>query len=189
VISTPPAGSKLSIVREGVDEILRVPHSPKGVMPFFIAAFMVFWLGGWVMGFKSATTQLMSKPDNLFLVFWLAGWTLGGAFAIVFLYRILRPSVAESFMLRAGGVIHDSGIPPFKMSFTYANQKDIWNSVFQKRRIRELTFADLRTLKLRETENGNRLTIDKGNERLELAVAATEIEREWVHAYLSKRYS
>lgn len=187
--SQPPAGSKIMIVREGPEEVLRVPQSRKGVMPYLVSAFLIFWLGGWILGFKSATSQLMTEPDNVFLVFWLAGWTLGGAFALYFLYINLRPTVAESFKLRLGGVDYDSGVAPFKMSFNYTNQTDIWKSIFQKRMRKEFSAADLRTLKLRETEAGNRLTIDKGSDRIDLAKSASEIEREWLYGYLSKRYS
>jgi hypothetical protein len=189
VSSQPPSGSKITIAREGADEVLRVPQPRKGVMPYFVSAFLVFWLGGWVMGFKSATSQLMTKPDNMFLVFWLAGWTVGGAFALYFLYLNLRPTVAESLTFHSGGVDYDSGVAPFQMSFTYTNQKDMWKSLFQKRMRKEFSASDLHTLKLRETESGNRLTIDKDSERIDLAKSASEIEREWLYGYLSTRYS
>ena len=67
--SIPPAGSAITISRQNPDEVLCVPHSRKGVMQYFIAAFIVFWFGGWVMGFKSAAGQLMTEQDNMFLVF------------------------------------------------------------------------------------------------------------------------
>jgi hypothetical protein len=188
--SAPPVASRVIITREGPDEILRVPQSRKGVLPYLMAAFIIFWLGGWVMGFKSAATQLITKQGNdLFLAFWLAAWTVGGLFAVLFLFRILRPSLPETITLRAGGVLYDSRVPPFQMSFNYMNQKDMWKSLFQKRVVKELTANDLRSLKLRETETGNRLTVDKDSIRMDLATAATEIEREWLHAFLSKRYS
>lgn len=187
--SQPPSGSRITIVREGPDEVLRVPQPKKGLMPYFVSAFLIFWLGGWAMGFKSATSQLMTKPDNMFLVFWLAGWTIGGAFALYFPYINLRPSVAESFAFRSGGVGYDSGFAPVQMSFNYTSQKDAWKSLLQKRLRKEFTPSDLHTLKLRETDAGNRLTIDKDGERLDLAKAASEIEREWLYGYLSKRYS
>jgi hypothetical protein len=75
------------------------------------------------------------------------------------------------------------------MSFNYMNQRDVWKSLFRKRLIKEFTGSDLRTLKLRETDAGNRLTIDMDSERLDLAKSASEIEREWLYGYLSQRYS
>jgi len=187
--SQPPSGSKITILREGTDEILCVPQPKKGVMPYFVSFFLIFWLGGWLMGFMSATSQLKTEPGNMFLVFWLAGWTLGGVFAIYFLYLSVRPAVAESFTLRSGSVHYDSGVAPFQVSFNVTNQKDVWKSLFQKRVRTDFVTSDLRTLKLRETDVGNRLTIDKDSERVELAKSVSEVEREWLHGYLSKRYS
>jgi hypothetical protein len=48
---------------------------------------------------------------------------------------------------------------------------------------------DLASLRLRETNDGNRLTVDAGALRLELAQSAGEIEREWLYHLLVKRYS
>ena len=36
---------------------------------------------------------------------------------------------------------------------------------------------------------GNRLTEDAGAQRLDLAGAATEVEREWLYRLLAKRYA
>jgi hypothetical protein len=188
--SQPPTGSKITLTREGVDEILRIAQPSKGVVQYFAAAFMIFWLGGWFMGFKSASAELMeSHGGNTFLAFWLAAWTVGGISAVFFLYRMLMPAVPESFILRSNSAIYDSGVASFQMSFGYEMQKDFWKQLRGKRLIADLTINDLRTLKLRETDSGNRLTIDKDSERFEIASRASEIEREWLHAYLSSRYS
>lgn len=188
-MTTPPVGSRIALLREGAAEVLRIPQKPKSLMAYFIAAFLLFWLGGWTMGFRTAAVQVMNKSDNAFLFFWLAGWTLGGVFVLYFLYRILRPSVPESFTLRSGGVRHDSGVSPFRMPFNYMSQRDMWKILLGKRVITEFTTAELRTLKLRETDSGNRLTIDKNSERVELGIAASEVEREWLFGHLSNHYS
>jgi hypothetical protein len=47
----------------------------------------------------------------------------------------------------------------------------------------------LQTLRLRETETGNRLTVDLGAQRLELASQASEVEREWLARLLARRYA
>jgi hypothetical protein len=43
-------------------------------------------------------------------------------------------------------------------------------------------------LRLRETEGGNRLTVDLGAQRIDLASQASEVEREWLARLLTKRY-
>ena len=40
----------------------------------------------------------------------------------------------------------------------------------------------------RELSEGNRLTLDHGNERYELAIAATEPEREWLYNLIRSQY-
>jgi hypothetical protein len=47
----------------------------------------------------------------------------------------------------------------------------------------------LQSLHLRETDSGNRLTVDAGATRLDIAQNANEIEREWLYQSLTKRYS
>ena len=71
-----------------------------------------------------------------------------------------------------------------KMEFGMRSQKEYWRSIFPKRKRIEFIPSDLKTMKLRETDSGNRLTIDKGSERIEIAMAATEIEKEWLFHYL-----
>ncbi len=51
-------------------------------------------------------------------------------------------------------------------------------TLFQKRAKTEFDLSDLKTLRLRELDSGNRLTIDQGNGRYDLAAAASEPERE-----------
>jgi hypothetical protein len=152
--------------------------------------FLLFWLGGWAFGFKSASSQLMSGKGNLFIVFWLGGWTVGGILAALTAYRTLRPTVPETLQLKRGSVAYDSGIPPLEFN-TYQRRtstRDYWNSLLSRRNRADLNRLQLQTLRLRETESGNRLTIDIDARRIELASQAGEVEREWLARLLSKRY-
>jgi hypothetical protein len=53
----------------------------------------------------------------------------------------------------------------------------------------ELDRRNLQSLRLRETNDGNRLTVDVDALRLDIAHSASEIEREWLYQLLMKRYS
>jgi uncharacterized protein YeaO (DUF488 family) len=64
-----------------------------------------------------------------------------------------------------------------------------WKSIFSKRFRTELGRQQLQSLRLRETEAGNRLTIDLGAKRVELASQASEVEREWLARLLANRYA
>jgi hypothetical protein len=156
-------------------------------MRYFVGLFLLFWLGGWFVGFSSTIWTLASGKFHPFLVFWLGGWTLAGIAVVLCLYRIFRPSIPGSLRLMLQGVRYDSGIPPFQMN--PVNQMNSWKSLFPKRTRVDIDRQKLKSLRLRETEAGNRLTVDAGAARLDIAQSASEVEREWLYQVLAKRYS
>ncbi len=188
----PPNNTKIRIeYNQAGQQGIIIPQPSGGVFRFLIGAFMVFWLGGWAVAWKSTATELLkgTKGPQIFLIFWLCGWTVGGAFAIYFLYRIFRPSVSERLILSYPVMIYDSGVPPFQMSLSLGSQKDVWKRMFQRRTKVEFDRSSLKTLKLREVDSGNRLTIDQGNKRYDLAAGASEPEREWLFNVLNGQYN
>lgn len=187
--SSPPKGSPIIVGSQNGHQLIVVPHGTGGVMRYFIALFLLFWVGGWFMGFISAFTQVASGKGGAFLVFWLGGWSIGGIFAGYMIYRVFRKSIPEQILLNHPSLSLDTGIPPLKVNFGFNNHKEYWKSIFPKRRRLEFTPNDLKTLVLRETDSGNRLTVDKGSERIEFAIEASEVEREWLYSYLKKSYS
>jgi hypothetical protein len=189
MIPKPPDGSKISVTTGGTDPVIVVPHGNAGAMRYFVGLFLLFWLGGWFVGFSDVLARLLSGKANTFLIFWLGGWTLAGIAVVLCLYRIFRPSVPETLRLMLNGVRYDSGVPPFQTSFASMNQRDSWKSLFPKRTRVEIDRRQLRTLRLRETEAGNRLTVDIGATRIEIAKSASEIEREWLYRLLAQRYA
>ena len=120
-----------------------------------------------------------------FLVFWSAAWTVAGVYLT---YRAFRPSTPESLKLMPNGVTYDSGVPPLQMYFGYTSHK-AWKLMFPKRTRVELDRQKLQSLRLRETNEGNRLTVDTDALRIDIAQSAGEIEREWLYELLAKRYS
>ncbi|MCO7188562.1 MULTISPECIES: hypothetical protein [unclassified Pseudoalteromonas] len=119
---------------------------------------------------------------------WLGGWSLGGFFAGYMIFRVFQKSIPEQLVLNRPSLSYDTGVPPFKFDFGIRSQKDYWKSLFPSRKQVEFTPVELKTMALRETDSGNRLTIDKGAERVEIAMGATEIEREWLYDYLQRNY-
>jgi hypothetical protein len=184
----PPENSKIIIKQIGAERALIIPHA-NSIVRYFFALFMLFWLGGWVAGFNHAFSQIMSGKADSFLIFWIGGWTLGGIFAVYFLYRLIKPPVNESIQLGIDRISYDSGVPPFQFQQGFRNQKEMWKSMFPKRTKIEINKDALRSLKLRDTDSGNRLTIDVGINRLDIATGVSEIEREWLYQLLSKNYS
>jgi hypothetical protein len=186
----PPAGSNISLTTDGADPTIIVPaaNNPTRYLP---GLFLLFWLGMWTIGFRDAASKVLSGNASTFLIFWLCGWTVGGILAVLTLYRIVRPSVPESLQLTRNSVTYDSGIAPFQFNsnWRYKNPKDAWKSILPKRVRVDFDRRQLQSLRLRETESGNRLTIDVDAARLDLASAATEVEREWLAGILARRYS
>jgi len=181
-----PQDTKINIAMlNGIEQII-IPHAKAGIMKYFIGAFLLFWMFGWATGFVMVGSQILAGEGNAFLFFWFAGWSVGGFFAGTILFKIFRKSIPESLLLNRLSLLLDTGIPAFNL--TLGNQKELWNNLFLKRQNIEFTDKELETLSLRETDLGNRLTVDKGSERIELAISATEIEREWLFEYLKAHY-
>jgi hypothetical protein len=185
----PPAGSQISINRNDLDPTIIIP-APASSTRYFGGVFLLFGLGGWVMGEKHAITELTSGKGGFFIIFWLGGWTIGGILAALTAYQIFRPIVPERLQLKRGSVAYDSGLPPFELNKNTRNKgiRDYWSSLLSRRLRADLDRQQLQTLRLRETETGNRLTIDLGAQRVELASGASEVEREWLARLLAKRY-
>jgi hypothetical protein len=186
----PPAGSNISIANNQGDPVVVVPPT-SSFMRYPAGFFVLFWLGMWTIGFKSAIAQIWSGNFQLFLVFWLGAWTLGGIFALNMLYRTFRPSVPETLQLRRTSFAYDSGVAPPQFNSYQRNRNPLnaWRSAFPKRVRLELDRSQMQSLRLRETDTGNRLTFDVGSERIEIAPAASEVEREWLARLLARRYS
>ena len=181
-----PQNSNISVERvEGIEKII-IPHAKGGIFKYFIGAFLTFWMFGWATGFMTVGSQILSGEGNAFLFVWFAGWSVGGLFAGMTLFKIFRKPIPESLLLNRLNLLLDTGIASFNPSI--GNQKEIWKTLFLKRKQIEFSPKELETLTLRETDSGNRLTIDNGSERIELATSATEIEREWLFEYLKSNY-
>jgi hypothetical protein len=182
------------VTTSGADHVITIPQGSGGPMRYFAGLFLLFWLGGWLMGGGAAASKLWSGglesvAANGLLVVWLGLWMLGAAWAFFVLYRLFRPSVAESLRLMTDGVKYDSGAPPLQMNFFgQTNQREAWKSLFSKRLRVELDRGQLQSLRLRETDSGNRLTIDANAARLDVARSASEVEREWLYQVLAGRY-
>jgi hypothetical protein len=185
--TTPPPGSKISLTTFGGDDVIRIPQASAGLARYLYGAFIVFWLGAWTVGFSSAFSKVSAGNAPAFLIFWLAAWTIGGVLAALMVYRIFRPAVPESVRLGVGGIVYDSGIPAFRMQ-RYSSQWASWGAMFPKRTVVEVDRQQLKSLRLRETDTGNRLTLDVASQRIELGQAASEVEREWLFQILSGRY-
>ncbi|NUM48064.1 MAG: hypothetical protein HUU38_25445 [Anaerolineales bacterium] len=183
-----PKGSKITIKQDGPNPIISIPYASPNPLKYLIGLFILFWLGGWAVGFKSAFEQVISGEADVFLVFWLGGWSIGGFFAGFSLFRIFQPPISATLTLNPRSLSYDSGIPPLELQYMNRYRRDAWKNYFPRRKKVEITLSDLRTMRLRSTDTSNRLTIDVGVERLDIASGAGEIEREWLYKTIHNYY-
>jgi hypothetical protein len=66
--------------RKDLDPTIFIPATASSTR-YFGGVFLLFWLGGWVMGETSAITQTDVREGRCLIIFWLGGWTIGGIFA------------------------------------------------------------------------------------------------------------
>jgi hypothetical protein len=189
----PPAGSRIKTGPMNGGTLIEIPYPPAGTQRFFIVAFLLAWLGGWAFGFVFAFRQVLSGHAPVFLVFWLCAWTVGGAWAAYMTFCLIRPSEPERFVVGMNSLDWDSGRAsvqwPGPWIYGYRPNGFIRLQQMFPRRMRiDFPRAALASMRLRDTGDGNRLTIDFGAQRLEIGRAATEIEREWLFGTLKRAF-
>jgi len=178
-------GSKIKIdTHNGFDQII-FPHRSKNIFSYLPGVFLLFWFGGWAIGFISVLTTLFKGEGSLFLVFWLAGWSIAGVLVALIIYKTFRPSIPEKLLLNKPNLAYDTGKPPLRLAITPTEQKEFFKTLFKRRKILEFGPESIKTIQLR---GGNRLTIDVGIQRLEIGKELTEIEREWLRDVLAQEY-
>lgn len=170
--------------------MLVLPSARVSAARYGVALFLSFWLCGWAFGWISAANQLFSggKGAGPFLIIWLGGWTVGGVFAISHLWRLLRPCVPETISFAKPYLIYDTGVHPPASGWDYRRRQDFWKTVFERRKKIQFTQEEVATLRLRDTESGNRLTIDHGSDRIDIGKALTEVERESLFNLIREEY-
>lgn len=190
----PPKGSRLKVDFDGRHQKIMIPHKSGDVLRWFIGCFYLFWLGAWLNGWIFAASVIFNPNSSssviFFHFFWLGGWTLGGAMVMWMLYRFFRPSVPETIILSDLGMSYDSGTAPLVFPYGMGESKaEFWEKMFPTRIRAVFNQNQIRTLKLREFDSGNRLTIDNGSQRIDIAAGASEPEREWLFDVLKRHYN
>jgi len=187
---TPPLQSKIRVENADGNAMIIIPQRKGGFFRYLVGIFMLFWLGAWAVGWGIGVEAMVTEGNGYraFILFWLGTWTVGGLFAMFYLYRLLQRAVPETIVLASPEPVYDSGIAPLRVSFTFGSQRDAWKRLLQKRYRTTFSLADLATLRLRDFESGNRLTIDQGVRRIDLAAGVNEPEREWLYGVLKSHY-
>ena len=187
-MTTLPEGSRTQTKYTSEGELFILPCAKSGAMRYLIGLFILFWLVAWAFGWVSAFDELRKGGGgSIFLFGWLGAWTVGGLFAIYFAYRLWRPGVPETLLMRSDSLQYDSGLPVFVPQFK-SNPKDFWKDFFSKRIQVSFSQDALHSLALRETSEGNRLTIDFRSKRIEIGPGLEEPGREWLYQFIKQKY-
>lgn len=154
---------------------------------FFVTAFLGFWLCGWAFGWISVAGQIARGHYNLFLVGWLGAWTVGGGAAIWALWNLVRPARPESVTLGLDHFGYDPGHSPTDIFMRYG--RGSWYNREPTRRLRKpiaVAKSELGKFLLDRVGERQRLSFDRGAERVEIGASLGEPEREWLHATLER---
>lgn len=188
---TPPTGSTIRVEDEWGTPKLVLPHA-SSPLRYFFALVLVVWLCVWALIFTTATNILLNNSASVegILVFWFCAWTLCGLLVMYTMYRLLSAGAPEILIFALPSLLYDSGTPPVKglIGWGFRPQTEYFKSLFAKRRQLTITPGELASLRLREHESGNRLTVDCAGERIELGTSLSEIEREWLYKTLMEYY-
>jgi hypothetical protein len=193
MLPTPPPGSKISVTTEGPDEVIVIPYRDSAVIRYLFRLIALVWLTvftsalagfGWAAYFGTLQGNTSVEVTMTFVVL-----GLNEIIGILHLYVWLRPVVPETLKLQYDSVIYDSGIPPYHPWFGFGYPRPRYPSLadleqprlsrFRRTRV-ELDLHQVRAIRLTETDSGNRLTVDLGSSRIDIARSATEIEHEWL---------
>jgi len=183
-----PFGSDIRVDTHYSFTQITIPEKKGYSVRILLGAFLIFWLSGWFFGFVAVFGEVTNGQGSGFGIVWLIFWAIAGAFAAFMLFRVVRPPRPEKFLLNTPNLSFDTGIQALRISISFKYQMDIYKTLFARRKTHEFDPEEIKTIKLRETDSGNRLTIDVGYKRLELAKTASEIEREWLFQFLCENY-
>ena len=159
-------------------------QTPGGRGPrLFAAGFLAFWLCGWAFGEISVGKELLAGRATLFHWGWLGAWTLGGGAAMLTLWAMLRPVRPESITLGEETFRHDPG--SFALNLSSLGQSAVGNGLAWPLSPLRMLFppkvvaakADLGKFVLDRVGERQRLSIDRGADRIEIGAALCEPER------------
>ncbi|MCK6471029.1 MAG: hypothetical protein L6R28_04715 [Planctomycetes bacterium] len=188
---TPPLGTTIRVEDEWGTPKLVLPHKASPMRYLFTLASIAV-LCAWALIWTSLTNEVVNNTEWFegFLVVWLCAWTLVGILHLYTLYRLYAAGAPETFTFALPNLQYDSGTPPVKLliGFGFRPQTEYFKSLVAKRKQFTITQGELASLRLREHESGNRLTVDCGGQRIELGASLSEIEREWLFKTLAAHY-
>lgn len=192
----PPAGSRIIVDRSMYSTTYLWKNGEKSLKRYPVAAFLLFWLGGWTFGGFAVIKSLLTNDNTplfgrMFMLFWLGGWALGETGVIYILYCMFRPQEPAKLTLSPGFIEYQPGTEPFNFNRSTYCQSSQKPNFFQGLRNKSyrIETRDISNLKLDQSGERQRLTFDIGAERIEIGEILSEPEREWLFEILQSHIS
>ena len=189
----PPEGSRIRVESTPAGPRIFIPQPRPHWMLYYMRAFLVVWLGLWMLSQVFIARDLLAGPSEQGRVFDLTfaiGWFCAGLLVIGGAIRIWRPAVAETLVVGRSSLVWHSGMAPFVPRLVQGRRPDHgWKRGFFGRAVEEeFSLRELETLALREHPGWTSLTIDRGFRRIEIGLGASAEELEWLYAVLLDEY-
>lgn len=184
--ATKPAGCSIAEHVSADGCTLSWPQPSGGLMRFFAAAFMTFWLCGWAIAEVTVAGLMIANGPHLFGFAWLGIWTLGGIMVILVLYRLVQPNRPESVTLGYDFFRHDPGRVPHILFYwsrrwwLAGHNADMWREFLRPRKPVQIRTDESGPIVLERIGERQRLRYDLGAERIEIGRLLREPEREWL---------
>lgn len=185
-----PAGSIIEERHEPGELILIWKLPTRRLVRLPTAIFLLFWLGGWSVGWFVVFTIIVGGGlpwfAIIFLCCWLGAWTAGGIYAFAVLRVLFRPTRSECISLGFDSFLHDPGwsYNPFTGVHSFSNYVVYWKEIFKSRRPIQVPKAELKSFILDHVGERQRLAFDCGANRIEIGAELREPEREWLFQVL-----
>ncbi|MHC4528865.1 MAG: hypothetical protein ACYS29_13400 [Planctomycetota bacterium] len=189
----PPQGSKIRMERH-IDSTCYIwTEDKRGFAHYVISAFMLLWFCAWTAGggitillFITLLFRAISGGAPwlavLFTMAWLGGWTIGEVVVFETLYRALRRQKPAVLTLLSGRIRFETGTRPLilgqRTQTGFCSHKQLDNRIY------ELSTIELANLRLERVGDEQRLSFDRGVERVEIGQSLSEPERQWLYEVL-----
>ncbi len=164
-----------------------------GIRRFISILFFICWGGFSLLIFVFG--PLIAWDDDIsnkyFFVFIYLVMTIILYGSIKSLYLLIKGETPESLILRESSLIFNSGRPNIKIGFFLSFLSELGEFkrlLLYKVQHHHFSCDQLKTLTLRETDHGNRITIDQGRHRISFFTTATDEQRKWLFNYLNSYY-
>ncbi|WP_085905936.1 PH domain-containing protein [Kiloniella majae] len=148
----------------------------------FLVQFIL--IGGFLLMFWSCLVAIQIHGSDFFYNTGLTISLLMLIYQFWVLYCLARKSSPDYFYFNKTVLIYRNGIPPLHLLDRAYENMVRFRILFLKQKTHEFSLDEIKKIQLTEGVFGNRLSI----KNIDIATAASEVEREWLHKIIKQQY-